>query len=369
MSQPSVVVVGAGVFGGFTALALQRQGAQVSLVDPWGPGHSRSSSGGESRILRATYGPEGVYVGWVVRSIELWKQFEIECGVPLFRRTGCLWLAGDDDGFERASLVHLRAHGVSFERLTTDAAARRFPQFHLDGVNWCIFEPDAGYLLARQACQQLQRVFVEEGGTYLHSAARPGDEGVELSNGDTLRADHYVFACGAWLGGLFPEVGADFVTASRQEVFFFGTPEGSSMYHEDVCPLWIDNGQRRFYGIPGTEGRGFKLADHSRGERVEPTMMERLPSETRLAAARQYMEFRFPGMKGAPLVESRVCQYEHSADSRFIIDRHPDNARIWLVGGGSGHGFKHGPALGERVANNVMGEMAIDPYFSLERFG
>ena len=371
MPRARIVVVGAGVFGGFTALNLQQQGVEVTLVEAWGPGHARASSGGESRILRATYGDEGIYVAWVLRSLELWRGFEQAWDVQLFHRTGSLWLAGEDDTAEKAALHHLRTYGVDFEELTPEEAFRRFPQFNLEDVSWCLYEPEAGYLLARQACQRLHRAFVGSGGRYIQATARPTSDGTELSlsNGERLPADAFVFACGPWLGPLFPELGADLVQASRQEVFFFGPPDESSEYENDRCPVWIDNGTRRFYGIPGTEWRGLKLADDSRGDPADPTTMDRLPSPGAAEAARDYLTFRFPGMRGAPLVESRVCQYEHSIDSRFIIDRHPDKEKIWIVGGGSGHGFKHGPVVGEQVAGNVLGEKAIEPYFALSRFG
>ncbi len=364
----SVAVVGAGVFGTFTALSLLERGAEVTLIDGWGPGNSRSSSGGESRVIRATYGPREVYTAWVVRSLELWKTYEAQWGRQLYHRTGGLWLVGDDDEYEAAALPVLRKHGVRFDELTTDDATLRFPQIHLGDVRWAIYEPDAGYLLARRACQAAHKAFVEAGGRYIEQAAARDHEAVRLSDGETIRADSYVFACGAWLARLFPELGADWIRPSRQEVYYFGTPTGESRFNEGECPLWIDNVARVHYGIPGTEWRGFKVAGDSRGETVDPTTLDRVPTATGIEAARDYLEFRFPGMKGAPLVEARVCQYENSADESFIIDRHPDAETVWLVGGGSGHGFKHGPALGEHVAAVVVGANEPNSLFSLARF-
>ena len=193
-------------------------------------------------------------------------------------------------------------------------------------------------------------------------------DGLELSDASKLAADHYVFACGPWLGKLFPEVIGDRVTATRQEIFFFGTTAGDQQFQEDRLPVWIDHGQRMFYGIPGNDWRGFKIADDTRGPAFDPTSGERVPSAEGIRAARDYLHFRFPAMKGAPLVEARVCQYENSPDHHFILDRHPGARNVWLVGGGSGHGFKHGPAVGERVAELVLGKKAVDPFFALARF-
>jgi sarcosine oxidase len=190
---------------------------------------------------------------------------------------------------------------------------------------------------------------------------------LRLSDGTTLTADRYVFACGPWLGRIFPEVIGDRIHPTRQEVFFFGTPAGDPTYLEDRLPVWIDNGRRIFYGIPGSEWRGFKVADDTHGEEFDPTNGERRPSARGLRSARDYLAFRFPGLRDAPLLEARVCQYENSPDSRFIIDRHPQARNAFIAGGGSGHGFKHGPAVGERVADLVLGIAGPDPFFVLAR--
>ena len=368
----NVVVVGAGAFGGWSAFQLLREGARVTLVDAWGPGHSRASSGGESRVIRGTYGPRAVYSHWVARALELWREFEKRSGQQLYHRTGMIWLVGEDDAYEKAALPALREAGLEVEALDIETCRKRFPQIHFEGVPWALYEVDAGYLLARRACQAVLAAFLEGGGRYEQQLANPKRvrskiSGVELSNGTVLEADAYVFACGPWLSQLFPELGADLVTPTRQEIYYFGTAAGDSRYLEEACPAWIDNGRRTFYGIPGSEWRGFKIADDSHGDVVDPTTMDRRPNESSITAARDYMEFRFPGMKDAPLVEARVCQYENSVDDEFLIDRHPELMDVWIVGGGSGHGFKHGPALGEHVAKLVRGIAEPEPLFSLSR--
>jgi glycine/D-amino acid oxidase-like deaminating enzyme len=189
-----------------------------------------------------------------------------------------------------------------------------------------------------------------------------------LSDGSSVAADRYVFACGPWLGKLFPRtVGPHFVS-TRQEVFFFGTPPGDERYDEGNMPVWADHGEHFMYGIPGNRGRGFKVADDTRGPEFDPTLGDRVVSELGLTEARRYVGHRFPGMKGAPLLESRVCQYENTTDHNFIVDRHPDNANVWMVGGGSGHGFKHGPALGEMVAGLVLKDEMAEAVYRLARF-
>ncbi|MGA2356352.1 MAG: FAD-dependent oxidoreductase [Terriglobales bacterium] len=385
--KPHIAVIGAGAFGGWTALYLLRGGARVTLVDAWGPGNSRASSGGETRIMRGAYGPNQPYTQLAARALELWKDHERAWRRQFFFPIGVLWMVEGDGAFEHGSLPLLRDAGIPFEELGVKELARRWPQVHYENVEWGIYEPESGYLLARTSTQAVVDQFVAEGGEYRQAAIAGQDldagEWKELrlaGSGSALKseassmaadrmvADRYVFACGPWLGKMFPRtVGPHFVS-TRQEVFFFGTPAGDSRYGEDHLPVWADHGERFMYGIPGNQGRGFKLADDTRGSKFDPTAGERVVSEEGLAAARRYLGHRFPGMKGAPAIETRVCQYENTVDHNFIIDRHPRNANVWIVGGGSGHGFKHGPAVGEMVAGLVLKDGTADALYRLARF-
>jgi monomeric sarcosine oxidase len=370
-----VLVIGAGAFGGWSALYLLRGGAKVTLLDAWGPGNSRASSGGETRILRVTYGPNSQYVRMAVRAQELWKDNEKRWNQRLFRRTGVLWMAGENDEFEKTSLPLLRDAGVEFEQLTAIDAQKRFPQINFEGVAWAIYEKESGFLTARRNCQIVVEKFLAEGGEYRQALVAVGDikgrelSYVELSDGTRLSADRYLFACGPWLGKLFPGVIGEMIRATRQEVFFFGVPSGDLRYSEGQMPAWDDHGPTRlYYGVPAYDGRGFKAADDTRGADFDPTNGDRTPSPEAVHNVRDHLELRFPGLKGAPLVETRVCQYEDTPDQNFIIDRHPGAENVWLLGGGSGHGYKHGPAVGELMASVVLGKKTPHPFFSLERF-
>lgn len=371
--KPHIAVVGAGAFGGWTALYLLRSGARVTLLDAWGPGNSRASSGGETRVIRGTYGPNQPYTKMVARALQLWRENESRWSLKLFHQTGVLWLAGHDDQFERGSLPALRDAGLPIEELSSQVLVNRFPQINFDGVKWAIYEVEAGYLTARRACEAVLNGFLAEGGTYRQVLIRKpvqirGElQGVVLSDGSRLVADIYVFACGPWLGRLFPEVVGDSIKPTRQEVFFFGTAGGDSRFSEEKLPAWIDHGDRPFYGIPNNQWRGFKLANDARGPSFDPTDGQRTPSPEGLNQARDYLSFRFPVLKNAPLLESRVCQYENTPDHHFIVDRHPNADNVWLLGGGSGHGFKHGPALGEMVADLVLHHGTPNGFFRLSR--
>ncbi len=359
MTKPHVAVIGAGAFGGWTALCLLRRGARVTLLDAWGPGNSRASSGGETRVIRGTYGPNQPYTKMAARAAKLWREHEKKWGRRLLHPIGVLWMAAEgDDQFERGSIVELRDAGIRFEELSQAEMKRRWPQIYLEDVPWGIYEPDGGFLTARIACQAVVEAFVAEGGEF-RLAAVQGDlengawNALTLSDGSMLAADQYVFACGPWLGKLFPNTIGSRVQVTKQDMFFFGPPAGDNRFSETCLPVWGDHRAPFMYGIPGNDGRGFKIADDTRGPEFDPTSGERTVNPEGLKAVRKYMEHRFPGMKNAPLVETRVCQYEQSPDSNFIIEQHPAAENVWIVGGGSGHGFKHGPALGEMIAEKV----------------
>ncbi len=370
-----VAVIGAGAFGGWTALYLLRRGAQVTLLDAWGPGNSRASSGGETRIIRGTYGPDQPYTKMAARALRLWTEHEKRWNRRFLHRTGVLWMAGGDDRFERGSLPELRAAGIKYEELSLRAMQQRWPQISFENVTWGIYEPEGGFLTARAACQAVVEAFVAKGGAYKPFAAQPPDlgnhkcQGLRLSDGSTLRVDHYIFACGPWLGRLFPEAVGNRLHITRQDVFFFGTPAGDNRFDDTNLPVWGDHREPFLYGIPGNLGRGFKIADDTRGAVFDPNSEDRVVNPEGLKAIREYLAFRFPAMKDAPLLETRVCQYESTPDNHFIIDRHPEAENLWLVGGGSGHGFKHGPVVGEMVAGLVIDEKNPEPVFRLGRFG
>ena len=368
-----VVVVGAGAFGGWTALHLRQMGAEVILIDAWGPGNPRASSGGESRVIRAIYGPDRIYTGMVRRSFELWEGLQKATGRSLYRETGALWMLPGDDGYVRSALPVLADLGFPVDRVPLDTAAKRYPQIDFSGLRSVYIERRAGALSARAACRAVRDRFVESGGDYRTARARPGSiaggrlTGLRLEDASTLTADHYVFACGPWLGELFPDVLGEWIKPTRQEVYYFGPPAGSSDYGPDRLPVWVDFGERVFYGVPDIHGRGVKIADDTRGEPIDPTAGERTPSPEGVAAARRFLARRFPGLRDAPLVEARVCQYENSPDGHLIVDRHPHAGNTWLVGGGSGHGFKLSPALGELVARQVLENRPGEPLFRLDR--
>jgi glycine/D-amino acid oxidase-like deaminating enzyme len=310
------------------------------------------------------------------RALALWRENERRLGVSLLRPSGVLWMLGGDESYVADSLPHVRAAGLTVDEIGLAGATARWPQIRFDGVRRVLLEKDAGYLLARDACDAVVRAFIAAGGDYRQAEARPfaalSDAlrvgPIALGDGSILAADIYVFACGPWLGTLFGEVIGDKIKATRQELFVFGPPSGDARFTDERLPVWIDLGERLLYGIPASGHRGFKFGDDTRGAPFDPTSGDRTASAEGARAARVALARRFPALENAPIVEASVCQYENTPDGRFIIDRHPRAANVFFAGGGSGHGFKHGPAIGELVASMALGETVPDPAFGLARF-
>jgi monomeric sarcosine oxidase len=372
-STYDVAVVGAGVFGAWTAYQLQRSGQRVVLIDAHGPGHSRSSSGGESRIIRMGYGVDEIYTRSALRSMQLWKELFARIDQRLFQQTGVLWLAHEDDPYPAQSAATLQKVGIPFEELTIAEVSRRYPQIGLERISWALFEPDSGVLLARRAVQAVTFVAIKTGVEYLQDAVATPDgsaasgklDHIETVSGRRISAGTYVFACGPWLPKIFPSLLADRIHPTRQEVFFFGAPAGQR-FGPPALPTWIDF-KDEAYGLPDTEGRGIKIAIDRHGPPFDPDNGNRVVTEQGLAEVRRYLARRLPELKDAPVTETRVCQYENTSNGDFLIDLHPDFANVWLVGGGSGHGFKHGPVVGEYLAARIDGRIeGIESRFSLE---
>ena len=349
MMAYDVAVIGAGVFGAWTAWHLRRAGARVALVDAWGPGNSRASSGGESRIIRMGYGADGIYTRMSMQSLPQWQAL----GGNLFHRTGVLWLSRETDPYSSATRETLSSCGVPFEEWSAAELTRRYPQMRTEPGMYGVFEPESGALLARRAVAEVVADAIRMGVRYETATAPPP-------------AAILVYACGPWLPKLFPQLLGDRIFPTRQEVFFFAPPAGDSRFAPGAFPCWLDfRDPRGSYGFPDLESRGIKLAFDRHGPAFDPDTGDRRVSDEGIAEARQFLAERFPDLRDVPLTEARVCQYENTSNGDFLIDRHPERKNVWLVGGGSGHGFKHGPAVGAYVAGQILETCAAEPHFSL----
>ena len=354
-----IVVVGAGAFGGWTALYLREMGFAVTMVDQYGPGNSRATSGGESRQIRAGYGERDIYTRWVLEAFERWKAREAEWGKTLFFRTGQLSLAREWTKDLTDTRKVFDKLGVKYEVVPHDDLPRRYPQMNTKDMSVAMYTPSTGVLKAREGCVAVAQAFEKKGGRFLIAKAdlgrRSGStlQDVALSTGQRIAAQTFVFACGPWLPKVFPAVMKNKLSTPRRVVFFYGTPPGDERFTYPNFPTWsVDNA----YGFPSIEGKGFKVVPTFERVIVDPDTQEHTLTADELRRGRDFVTKWFPALAGQPLVESKVCQREDSIDEHFIVTQHPELRNVWLVGGGSGHGYKHGIMLGDYVANRVVGK-------------
>ncbi len=352
-----VVIVGAGTFGASLAWRLARAGERVTLVDQFEPGDPRATSGGETRLIRCAHGDDAEYTAMARTARGLWRELEAETGERLLVDLGMAWFAHGEAGWEADSARTMRAQGIPVERLQPAEAARRFPSLGTDDLAWVLLEPEAGVLRARRSVRALARAAGAHGARVVRGRATPDGAAAVLEDGTRFEGDAVVWACGGWLGGLFDGLAALRIT--RQELVFL---DGGPAWAADGVPAWVDY-DRAMYGTPDVDGLGVKVALDTEGPPADPDA-ELPPGGESEPAVRAYVSERFPGLARAPLREIRCCRYELSPDSHFIAAPHPEHAGVWLLGGGSGHGFKHGPAMAERVAAALRGETPLPAHFA-----
>jgi glycine/D-amino acid oxidase-like deaminating enzyme len=346
-----VVIVGAGTFGASLAWRLARAGERVTLVDQFEPGDRRATSGGESRLIRSSHGADPDYTAMARRAWTLWRELEAECGEELIVECGVAWFAHSEDGWDAASARTLAAQGIPIERLEPAEAAKLYPSLGTRDLAFVLLEPEAGAVRAQRAVQALARQAQAHGATLVRGRARPDGAAAVLEDGTRLEGDAVVWACGGWLAGLF----GDLVTlkVTRQELLFVdGGPAWRGV------PNWVDY-DRAMYGTGDIDELGVKVAVDTDGPPLDPDA-ELVDTPTTEPQARAYLRDRFPALEHAPLNEARACRYELSPDSHFIAGRTPDG--VWLLGGGSGHGFKHGPAMAELMVAALAGAPLPDRF-------
>ncbi|HSK21237.1 MAG TPA: FAD-dependent oxidoreductase [Longimicrobiales bacterium] len=371
-----VVVIGAGAWGGWTALHLQRMGAVVTLVDQYGPGNSRASSGDETRGVRTAYGEKEQWTWWASEAIRRWTSFDEEYGramrMRLFFRTGDLICRTAMEPFLETTLATWQKYGVRHDVLTGDEARYRYPAMELGDVEVALVEHDAGVVRARRACEAVAEVFRQEGGTLVTARAEHGSrtggraDDIRLTPGGALAGGNFVFACGPWLWKVFPDVLGNRMRTPLGHVYYFGTPVGDQRFTFPNMPSYNFPGVTGWPAL-GPDNRGFRVRTGGRAH-ADPDTVERWIDPKDFTRPRDFLAQRFPLISDAPLLETRACHYELSVNRNFIIDRAPGYDNVWIAGAGNAEGYKMGPVVGEYVANRVLGNAtagALDESFRI----
>ncbi|MGW0806532.1 NAD(P)/FAD-dependent oxidoreductase [Nonomuraea sp. NPDC002799] len=358
----SVIVVGAGIWGSSLALWLAETGWQVTLIEQHKPGHVRQASAGETRLLRCAHGGDDWYarLAWQARSD--WLKLGERAGEELYHEAGMVWFARTPDGLEQASARVLKDLGIACQVLDPADGDRFFPDFRGDGLSFLLWEPHAGVIRARRATQVTAALAAAAGVRLVRGRATPvaGDAAPYLSavevDGEVRRADRVVWACGAWLPELFGEVP---VTVTKQDTVHFAVPPAWSI---PETPAWVDYGAS-VYGHGDVDGTGMKATSDVEGPPYEPEHGTRVVDPISVERARGYLGRRFPSLAQAPVLFSQVCQYTLTPDAEWVIAE--VSPGVWLMGGESGHGFKHAPALARYVAGALDGAHEPEPRFGL----
>jgi glycine/D-amino acid oxidase-like deaminating enzyme len=392
-----VVVIGAGVWGGFTAYNLLKMGARVTLVDAYGPGNARSTSGDESRGVRSSYGDRDtgvLWMQWAREAMLRWRTFDEEWGrafgTSLYFTTGDLIMRDEWEPFTNTTRDNWKKHGVPFEILKPDDVKHRWPAIELGDTTAILYEPDAGVIRARRSAQAVAAAFERSGGTIHIGRARPGKvvngvlQDIVLDTGQTLTADRFVWACGPWLPKTFPEILEKKMRAPIGQVCYFGTPVNDERFRHPNMPSWNFPGVTGWAALP-VDNRGFRVRGSIRpkpvpgappppprpptpSSQLDPDTSDRWVEGSRLEGPRRVLETHFPALKDAPILATHACHYELSSSQNFIVDRHPQMHNAWIAGAGNAEGFKFAPVIGEYIAQRVLeheGDPEIDKGFRI----
>lgn len=364
----TAAVVGAGIFGVTGALALRRRGWDVSLLDAGPVPHPLAESTDISKVVRADYGADEDYTALMERALEGWRRWNAAWPEPLFHEVGVLFVCRGPmapGAFEHESFTLLSRRGRRVERLDAAAIHARFPAWakgvHTDGY----FNPAGGYAESGKVVAALVREAQAEGVRLVESARVAGlDErgsrvgGVVLESGERVAADLVVAAVGSWTPALLPFL-APSLRSVAQPVFHL-RPADPEPYRAERFPVFgADIARTGYYGFPVTKDGLVKVAHHGPGRPMHPEAPERAVTEAETAALRAFLAEVFPGLADAPIAATRACVYGDTRDEHFWIAADPDREGLVVAAGGSGHGFKFAPVLGDLIANAAEG--ADDP--------
>ncbi len=364
MSKNSVIVVGGGIVGVMTALTLQRRGEAVTLIDRWEPGHSRASSTDYNRVIRAISGQDEFYTRWARESRLRWLELQAESGQNLMYECGALILAtGGHCDWENATAETFDRVGVPYYKFGRQDIESRFPQFRVPDIEYALFEPEAGMLMAHRCVLTGLELFRRAGGIVRRGRVTTDGSERPMLDGKPLEADLIIVSTGPWMADMFPRTIKPISTVVGVNVLYTSTPDGSEEFDMSRMPCWIDHGQGSF-GLPSSEGSGVKAAVVI-PDKIDLDNDERLIRQETLGRTRSYIRHRLPGLEGERVVDSKFNQIILTPDTHFIVDWHPEHENVLFAGGCSGHLFKHAPVFAEFAAGVGMKDFGTADRFKI----
>ena len=364
MPKSSVIVVGGGIVGVMTALTLQRRGESVTLIDRWEPGHSRASSTDYNRVIRAISGRDEFYTQWARESRLRWLELQAESGQNLMYECGALILAtGGHCDWENATAETFDRVGVPYYKFGRQDIESRFPQFRVPDIEYALFEPEAGMLMAHRCVLTGLELFRRAGGIVQRGRVTTDGSERPMLGGKPLEADLIVVSTGPWMADMFPRTIKPISTVVGVNVLYTSTPDGSEDFDKSRMPCWIDHGQGSF-GLPSSEGSGVKAAVVI-PDKIDLDNDERLIRQETLGRTRSYIRHRLPGLEGERVVDSKFNQIILTPDTHFIVDWHPEHENVLFAGGCSGHLFKHAPVFAEFASGVGMKDFGTADRFKI----
>jgi sarcosine oxidase len=369
-----VAVIGAGGVGSAAARFLAAAGHTVTVLEQFEVDHDRGSSYGQSRVIRRVY-PDVFYTSLMEHAYRLWRELEAEAGETLLLETGGLFLGPADHPEMRASADALQQAGVPFEVWDARRTAEQVPPIRLAPDEVAISQAESGLLRASRCVRANVRLArahgaeIRERQSVVGFDAIPSGVRVTLHNGESLTVDRLVVTAGPWTPTLLGELGLP-LRVTRQTYVHLAPDDHGSAFAAGQFPVWIDMATY-FYGFPiHDEIPGAKIALHQPGELTDPASVRRELDEADRDLLREYARRRLNGLTGTVVYE-KICLYTMTPDEDFILDHHPADARIVIVGGLSGHGFKFTVLLGQiaaAMASDADGSAAAPGGYDLSRF-
>jgi len=364
-NNSDVLVVGAGIAGVMTALSVLRRGHAVTLIDRWEPGHPRASSTDYTRVMRSVHGRDRLYTQWVREARLRWMELQQQVNQTLLVECGALVIATQGHSqWEDSTFSTFDDLGVPYFKFDPSELATRFPQFDFKNVKYGIYEPESGLLMAHRAVVESARLFEREGGRIVRGRVYTDDGERLYLDGEPLAADLIIAAAGPWLGNLYRRTVGPILKVVRQNIIYTSCPDANRMFEHHHMPCWIDHGHEA-YGTPSIDGYGIKAAIAWTEAIIDLDNDERVVDEATFNRTRLYIQNRLPALVGQKAVDQKACQIAMTPDTHFIVDFHPRFDNVLIVGGCSGHLFKHGPVLGDFAAGVGLREFGTARRFKL----